>query len=206
MPVAFSKNDFNWDDTTKDKFISLLKKEIQFLDDKNKISILEQAEHWSERLERDDIREQTKKGLPQISKIVARGIENTVSSKIDIVKEEKKHKPAEIGDESDWEEVTLENQKYKYKIITEYDESNTDLYFAEIPDAKNNFKIKVYINLKHKFAQRFFTHTGDRNGFLTLMTFAAICELQIRNIDGVKDAALFRTRLNRICENIPPKT
>ena len=102
--------------------------------------------------------------------------------------------------------MELENQKYKYKIITEYDENNTDLYFAEIPDQKNNFKIKVYINLKHKFAERFFTHTGDRIGFLTLITFAAICELQIRNIDGVKDAALFRTRLNRICENIPPRT
>ena len=183
-----------------------LKNEIEFLDDKKKINLIQQAKEWSESLERDDIRQQTTKSLPQISKIIKRGIENAKITKINPIKDEKKHKKAEERNESDWEEVVLENQKYRYQIITEYDESNTDLYFAEFPDSKNNFKIKVYINLKHKFAERFFTHNNDRNGFLTLITFFAICEAQVRHIDGSKDAALMRLRLNSICENIPPRT
>ena len=40
-----------------------------------------------------------------------------------LVKDEKKHKKAEESNESEWEEVILENQKYRYKIITEYDEN-----------------------------------------------------------------------------------
>ena len=206
MPVTFQKNDFKWDDTLKSQFISQLKNEIEFLDDKKKISLIQQAKEWSESLERDDIRQQTTKSLPQISKIIKRGIENTKITKINPIKDEKKHKKAEERNESEWEEVVLENQKYRYQIITEYDESNTDLYFAEFPDSKNNFKIKVYINLKHKFAERFFTHNNDRNGFLTLITFFAICEAQVRHIDGSRDAALMRLRLNSICENIPPRT
>ncbi len=206
MPVTFQKNDFKWDENLKNRFINQLKDEIEFLDDKKKINFIDQAEKWSERLERDDIREQTKESLPQISKIVKRGIESTKTTKISIKKDEKKHKKAEQSNETEWEEVILENQKYRYKIITEYDENNTDLYFAEFPDTKNNFKIKVYINLKHKFAERFFTHNNDRAGFLTLITFFAICEAQVRHIDGSKDAALMRLRLNSICENIPPRT
>lgn len=206
MPVTFQKNDFKWDETLKNKFINQLKKEIEFLDKDKKISLIKQAEEWTERLERDDIREQTKASLPQISKIIARGLESSKATKINIKKDVKKHKHAEVSEESEWEEVYLEEQKYTYKIITEYDESNPDLYFAEFPETKNNFKIKVYINLKHKFAERFFTHGNDRKGFLTLLTFFAICESQVRNIDGSKDAALIRLRLNSICENIPPRT
>ncbi len=206
MPVTFQKNDFKWDDTLKNQFISQLKDEIEFLDDKKKISLILQAKEWSETLERDDVRDQTKAGLTQISKIIARGIENSKTSKINLKKDEKKHKRAEISDETEWAEVILENQKYRYKIITEYDDNNTDLYFAEFPETKNNFKIKVYINLKHKFAERFFTHSNDRVGFLTLITFVAICEAQVKNIDGSRDAALIRLRLNSICENIPPRT
>ena len=206
MPVTFQKNDFKWDDNLKSRFVNQLKKEIEFLDENKKINLIQQAKEWSESLERDDIREQTKASLPQISKIIARGIESSNSSKINLNKVTQKHKRAEESNESEWEEVTLESQKYKYKIITEYDENNPDLYFAEFPDSKNNFKIKVYINLKHKFAERFFTHGNDRAGFLTLITFFAICESQVRNIDGSKDAALIRLRLNAICENIPPRT
>lgn len=206
MPVTFQKNDFKWDDVLKNKFIAQLKEEVEFLDNEKKINLIQQAKEWSENLERDDIRQQTKASLPQISKIIARGIENSQATKINLNKIEVKHKKAAESNESEWEEVILENQKYKYKIITEYDEGNTDLYFAEFPETKNNFKIKVYINLKHKFAERFFTHGNDRAGFLTLITFFAICEAQVRNIDGSKDAALIRLRLNSICENIPPKT
>jgi len=206
MPVTFQKNDFRWDDTLKTKFIKKLKDEIEFLDKEKKISLIQQAKEWSESLERNDIREQTKASLPQISKIIARGLESSNSSKINLNKITQTHKKAEESNESEWVDVTLENQKYKYKIITEYDENNPNLYFAEFPDSKNNFKIKVYINLKHKFAERFFTHSNDRAGFLTLITFFAICESQVRNIDGSKDAALIRLRLNSICENIPPRT
>ncbi len=205
MPVTFQKNDFKWDENLKNRFINQLKDEIEFLDDKKQINLIKQAKEWTEKLERDDIRESTKESLPQISKIVKRGIENVITKKI-TVKDEKKHKKAEESNESEWEEVILENQKYRYKIITEYDENNLDLYFAEFPETKNNFKIKVYINLKHKFAERFFTHNNDRAGFLTLITFFAICEAQVRHIDGSKDAALMRLRLNSICENIPPRT
>ncbi len=206
MPVTFQKNDFKWDEVLKSRFINQLKNEIEFLDDKKQISLIKQASEWKENLERDDIKKQTKESLPQISKIVKRGIEENLITKKISVKDEKKHKKAEITDEGEWEEVILENQKYRYKIITEYDENNTDLYFAEFPDTKNNFKIKVYINLKHKFAERFFTHTNDRAGFLILITFFAICEAQVRHIDGSRDAALMRLRLNSICENIPPRT
>ena len=206
MPVTFQKNDFRWDDNLKSKFINKLKEEIEFLDKEKKVNLIQQAKEWSETLERDDIRQQTKASLPQISKIIARGIESSNLSKINLNKVTQKHKKAEESNESEWEEVVLESQKYRYKIITEYDENSTDLYFAEFPDSKNNFKIKVYINLKHKFAERFFTHSNDRAGFLTLITFFAICESQVRNIDGSKDAALIRLRLNAICENIPPRT
>ena len=40
------------------------------------------------------------------------------------------------------EEVVLESQKYRYKIITEYDENSTDLYFAEFPDLKIILKLR----------------------------------------------------------------
>ena len=206
MPVTFQKNDFKWDDTLKSKFINDLKNNIEFYDDKEKISFIDQAKEWTEKLERDDIRKQTKESLPKISNIIARGLENSKATKFNVKTDEKKHKRAELSEESEWQEVSLENQKYKYKIITEYDENNPDLYFAEFPESKNNFKIKVFINLKHKFAARFFTHNNDREGFLTLITFFAICEAQVRNIDGSKDAALIRLRLNSICENIPPRT
>ena len=43
VDVAFSKNDFIWSDTEKDKFINLLKKEIEFIDDKEEKSIIRQA-------------------------------------------------------------------------------------------------------------------------------------------------------------------
>lgn len=36
MNVAFSKNDFIWDDNEKSQFISLLKKNIEFIDDDQK--------------------------------------------------------------------------------------------------------------------------------------------------------------------------
>ena len=80
MPVTFQKNDFKWDDNLKSRFVNQLKKEIEFLDENKKINLIQQAKEWSESLERDDIREQTKASLPQISKIIARGIESSNSS------------------------------------------------------------------------------------------------------------------------------
>ena len=50
--MAFSKNDFIWSDTEKDKFINLLKKEIEFIDDKEEKSIIRQAKNFYFSLER----------------------------------------------------------------------------------------------------------------------------------------------------------
>ena len=62
MPVAFSKNDFVWDEVKKNKFITKLHEAIQFMDKKKSIDFIKQSRHWSEDLERDDIREESKKG------------------------------------------------------------------------------------------------------------------------------------------------
>ena len=76
------------------------------------------------KLERNDIRKQTKESLPKISNIIARGLEKSKTTKFNVKTDEKKHKRAELSEESEWQDVSLENQKYKYKIITEYDENN----------------------------------------------------------------------------------
>ena len=206
MPVAFSKNGFRWDDGLKNKFILALKENIEFLDKEKKLSIIKQSQHWSENLERNKVREDTKSSLEQISNVIARGIENTKSTKIKIEDRNTKHKKTEESDETDWIETNVANHKYKYKVITEYNDGEPNLYDCIFPDPKNEFKIKIYINLKHKFAERFFTHANDRVGFLTFIAFCAICEAQIRNIEKVKDASLFRYRLNAICENLPPRS
>jgi len=206
MPVAFSKNGFRWDDGTKNRFILELHKNVQFFDKHKKIDFLKQCGNWSENLERNKVREDTKSSLDQISNVIARGIENTQSTKIKIEERNKKHKKTEESDETEWQETSVENIKYKYKIVTEYNDGDPNLYDCEYPDSKNEFKIKIYVNLKHKFAERFFTHANDRIGFLTFIAFCAICEAQIRNIEKVKDASLFRYRLNAICENLPPRS
>ena len=206
MPVAFSKNGFLWDDVIKGRFIIELRKNIQFLDKKETLSIIDQSKYWTEDLERNKAREETKSALEQVGNIIGRGIENTQSTKIKIEEKNVKHKKTEQSDETEWLETNVENIEYKYKVVTEYNEGEPNLYDCEYPDPKNLFKIKITVNLKHKFAERFFTNKNDRSGYLIFIAFCAICEAQIRNIEKVKDASLFRYRLNAICENLPPRS
>ena len=101
------------------------------------------------------------------------------------------------------------NKKYDLNLKISTSLPSGNLLLAEgfvFATQSNLFKIKITVNLKHKFAERFFTNKNDRSGYLIFIAFCAICEAQIRNIEKVKDASLFRYRLNAICENLPPRS
>ena len=112
MPVSFSKNGFRWDDGTKNRFILELHKNVQFFDKHKKIDFLKQCGNWSENLERNKVREDTKSSLDQISNVIARGNENTQSTKIKIEERNNKHKKTEDSDETEWQETSVENIKF----------------------------------------------------------------------------------------------
>ena len=80
--VAFSKNDFIWSENEKSKFVSILRKNIEFIDDDEEKSLINQARHWSEDLERDDIRKKSKKEMSQVAKFIEKGLQQTISTKI----------------------------------------------------------------------------------------------------------------------------
>ena len=203
MPVAFSKNDFVWDESEKDKFISLLKKATEFYDDKKEISLNLQAKNWTESLERDDIRADSKQGLEQVEKFLSKGLESAIKIINEPIPLNKKHESAKENDSGSKLNCIFLGNSYQIQVIYEYDNNQKDLYDIELIDKK---KIKVFLNFKHSFAQRFFTTNNERTGFSIILAYLAVCEVHLTKKEGVKDASLLRARLNEICEKIPPKT
>ncbi|MDC3089861.1 ATP-binding protein [Candidatus Pelagibacter sp.] len=204
VDVAFSKNDFIWSDTEKDKFINLLKKEIEFIDDKEEKSIIRQAKNFYFSLERSDIRSTSKKGLENAMKFIAKGLEETSSKKY---KPEAIPKKIDIPKESDErnEIVPFEGKNWKVKTIHEYDDNELDLFKFSLAE-KNNEEITIFINMKHPFIQRFFGDSSqDIEGLTILLSFFCISEAIIVKHEGNPKVSILRRRLNDIFLTIPPR-
>jgi len=202
MPVAFSKNDFVWDETKKNKFISKLHEVTQFIDKQKKIDFIQQSKHWSENLERDDIRAESKNDLETVKKFITKGLEQAKIETAKIIPLSKKHTVADEYDSIDEYDVPFLGVVYKIQVVNEYS-NNVDLYDIQLVGEKT---VKIFLNLKHPFSSRFFTARNERMGFSILIAYLACCEVHITKKEGVKDASLIRFRLNEICQNIPPKT
>jgi len=202
MPVAFSKNDFVWDETKKNKFISKLHEATQFIDKQKKIDFIQQSKHWSENLERDDIRAESKNDLETVKKFITKGLEQAKIETAKIIPLSKKHTVADEYDSIDEYDVPFLGVVYKIQVVNEYS-NNVDLYDIQLVGEKT---VKIFLNLKHPFSSRFFTARNERMGFSILIAYLACCEVHITKKEGVKDASLIRFRLNEICQNIPPKT
>ncbi len=157
-------------------------------------------------MERGDIRERTKKGLPQVGKFMERGLQQTSSQFTPEAKPlTKKHERVKER-ERDTFPIDFEGKVWTITIEYEYDETKDYLYDVEIADKKNE-EITVFINLTHNFIGRFFGDTEhDIKGLTILIAYIAITEVQVWKFDGVREASLLRERLNNICRNIPPKT
>jgi len=202
MPVAFSKNEFVWDETKKKKFISKLYEVTQFIDKQKKIDFIQQSKHWSENLERDDIRAESKNDLETVKKFITKGLEQAKIETAKIIPLSKKHTVADEYDSIDEYDVPFLGVVYKIQVVNEYS-NNVDLYDIQLVGEKT---VKIFLNLKHPFSSRFFTARNERMGFSILIAYLACCEVHITKKEGVKDASLIRFRLNEICQNIPPKT
>jgi len=204
ISVAFSKNDFIWSDTEKDKFINLLKNAIEFIDDKEEKSIIRQAKNFYFSLERSDIRSSSKKGLENAMKFIAKGLEKTSSKKY---KSEVIPKKIEIPKESDEKitEVDFEGKTWKVKTIHEYDDDELDLFKFALAE-KSNEEITIFINMKHPFIQRFFGDSSqDIEGLTILLSFFCISEAIIVKYEGNPRVSILRRRLNDIFLTIPPR-
>ena len=202
--VAFSKNDFIWSDTEKDKFISLLKNAIEFIDDKEEKSIIRQAKNFYFSLERSDIRSTSKKGLENAMKFIAKGLEETSSEKYKPVAIPKK---IEIPKESDEKNIVVdfEGKSWKVKTIHEYDDNELDLFKFALAE-KSNEEITIFINMKHPFIQRFFGDSAqDIEGLTILLSFFCISEAIIVKFEGNPKVSILRRRLNDIFLTIPPR-
>ena len=202
MNVAFSKNDFIWDDNEKSQFISLLKKNIEFIDSEQKKSIILQAKNWSENMERDDIRTKSKEALNQVANLIQRGLEQTSSEKMEIKSLTQKHILAKESDERQLK-VNFEGKIWRITVNNEYDRNADYVYDLEIAD-KNNEEVKIFINLGHSFLARYFDNNIE--GLSALLAYFAISEIQVWKFDGVKGASLLRSRFNALCKNLPPRT
>ena len=204
MKVAFSKNDFIWSDTEKDKFINLLKNAIEFIDDKEEKSIIRQAKNFYFSLERSDIRSTSKKGLENAMKFIAKGLQETSSKKY---KPEIIPKKIETPKESD-EKITsvdFEGKTWKVKTIHEYDDNELDLFKFALAE-KSNEEITIFINMKHPFIQRFFGDSSqDIEGLTILLSFFCISEAIIVKFEGNPRVSILRRRLNDIFLTIPPR-
>ena len=204
MPVAFSKNDFVWDEVKKNRFISKLHEEVQFLDKEKKIDFIKQSKHWSEDLERDDIRYESKKGLEQVEKFTARGLEKATLENEKTNSLTKKHEIAKEKEKGREFPVNYLGKEYNVQFTYEYDPNASDLYDIQVSTDKK--KIDIFLNLKHTFASRFFTTQNERNGFTIFIAYLAVCEVHLVNKEGVREVTMLRNRLNQICQNIPPRT
>ena len=204
VDVAFSKNDFVWSDTEKDKFINLLKNAIEFIDDKEEKSIIRQAKNFYFSLERSDIRSTSRKGLENAMKFIAKGLQETSSKKY---KPEIIPKKIETPKESD-EKITsvdFEGKTWKVKTIHEYDDNELDLFKFALAE-KSNEEITIFINMKHPFIQRFFGDSSqDIEGLTILLSFFCISEAIIVKFEGNPRVSILRRRLNDIFLTIPPR-
>jgi hypothetical protein len=204
MPVAFSKNDFIWSESEKDNFINLLKKAIEFIDEKEEKSIIRQAKNFYFSLERSDIRATSKKGLESAMKFIAKGLQETSSKKYKL---EEIPKKIEVPKESDEKvtEVDFEGKRWKVKTIHEYDDNELDLFKFALAE-KNNEEITIFINMKHAFIQRFFGDSSqDIEGLTIFLSFFCISEALIVKFEGNPRVSTLRRRLNDIFLTIPPR-
>ena len=202
MSVAFSKNDFKWDDNDKRKFTFLLKESIEFIDTDRKKSFISQAKDWKEDMERDNIRKKTKSTLSEVSALVARGLEQSSSQKTKLTLPTKKHVISKENDKY-FSSVNFEGKIWKIVIVHEYDKTADYVYDLEIADKKNE-ELKIFINLTHPFIARYFDNNTD--GLAALISYFAIAEVQVYKFDGEKAAASIRMRFNSICQNLPPRS
>jgi len=202
MAVAFSKNDFIWSENEKSKFVSILKKNIEFIDDEEEKSLINQARHWSEDLERDDIRKKSKKEMSQVAKFIEKGLQQTISTKIQTKPITEKHTLAEESDTLKLS-VPFEGKNWKISVNYEYDSNADYVYEIEIKD-KENKDLKIFINLKHPFIERFFSE--NISGISILISYFSITEIFVWQTDGVREASLVRQRFNNMCRNLPPRT
>ncbi len=202
MNVAFSKNDFIWDDNEKSQFISLLKKNVEFIDSEQQKSIILQAKNWSEDMERDDIRTKSKEALNEVANLIERGLEQTSSEKMEVKPPTQKHILAKESDER-FSKVNFEGKTWKITTYNEYDKLADYVYELEIAD-KNNEEVKIFINLSHPFLARYFDN--NIKGLSVLLAYFAISEIQVWKFDGVREANLLRSRFNALCKNLPPRT
>lgn len=180
----------------------MLKKNIEFIDDDQKKSIILQAGKWSENMERDDIRTKSKEALNQVANLIQRGLEQTTSEKMEIKPPTQKHILAEENDERHLK-VNFEGKTWKITINNEYDRLADYVYDLEIAD-KNNEEVKIFINLGHSFIARYFDNNIE--GLSALLAYFAISEIQVWKFDGVKGSSLLRSRFNALCKNLPPRT
>jgi len=201
LDVAFSKNDFIWSENEKSSFVSLLKKAIEFIDNKNEKSIINQARNWSENLERSDLRQKSKKGLSQVAKFVQKGIEQTSSQKIESKPLTLVHTPAKEREKQRFQ-VNFEGKSWNVEVNYEYDKNVNYFYDIQIANKKDE-DIKIFINMKNTFIERFFSESIDGLGIF--ISYLAVSEVQVWKFDGIREVSLLRERLNTICKNIPPK-
>lgn len=202
MPVAFSKNDFIWNDNERSNFISKLKNAVEFFDQEEKISMIKQAKEWSESLERDDIRIKSKQALSEVANLIQKGFEQTSSEKIIAKPISTKHIPVEQSDKF-FQKVNFEGKNWSISVINEYDKTLEYVYDLEFT-GKSNEELNIYINFTHPFIARYFD--SNTKGLSALIAYFAISEVQAWKFDGVRDASLIRTRFNSICKNLPPRT
>ncbi len=174
------------------------------MDKKKSIDFIKQSKNWSEDLERDDIREESKKGLEQVEKFIARGLEKATDQKNKVAPLTKKHEVAKERDKGRSFPVNYLGKEYQVQFTYEFDPNAAELYDIQVSSDKK--KIDIFLNLKHTFASRFFTTSNERNGFSLFIAYLAVCEVHLVSKEGVRDVSMIRNRLNQICQNIPPKT
>lgn len=202
MPVAFSKNDFIWNDNERSNFISELKNVIEFFDKEKKISIIKQAKEWSENLERDDIRAKSKEALGEVAILIQKGFDQSSSEKIKFILPTTKHKPAEESDKF-IQKINFEGKNWSVVVHNEYDKELDYVYDLEISGKKDE-ELKIFINFTHPFLARYFD--GNTSGLSALIAYFAISEIQVWKFDGIREVSLLRQRFNSICKNLPPRT
>jgi len=140
--------------------------------------------------------------MSQVAKFIEKGLQQTISTKIQTKPITEKHTLAEESDTLKLS-VPFEGKNWKISVNYEYDSNADYVYEIEIKD-KENKDLKIFINLKHPFIERFFSE--NISGISILISYFSITEIFVWQTDGVREASLVRQRFNNMCRNLPPRT
>ena len=110
---------------------------------KKTIDFIKQSRHWSEDLERDDIREESKKGLEQVEKFTARGLEKATDEKKKVVPLTTKHEVAKDREKGRPFPVSYLGKEYQVQFTYEYDPNAAELYDIQVSSDKKKIDIKT---------------------------------------------------------------